>query len=75
MSGTWEIVCDVESSQVRRLAVPGGWLYQVEDRTHAVAGRVGDPNSWSFGWTAPVFVADTATALDAARKMISELAP
>jgi hypothetical protein len=47
----WQVVCDLPRSGVRRFAVPGGWLYQVEDLFH-------DGTENRFRWGAPVFVPD-----------------
>ena len=45
------------NDNVRRLRVPGGWLYQVEH--HAFVDPVeARPGHWIHGWHAPVFVPD-----------------
>lgn len=55
---SWDLVHDVEFERVRRLAVPGGWLYQTEiDQLHEVL-RVGEDSTRVIGWHPPVFVPD-----------------
>lgn len=60
MSHNWEPVVEVKAdSDVRRLRVPGGWLYQVVH--HAFVEPVdGKPGQWLYGWHAPVFVPDVS---------------
>lgn len=48
MSDTWEIVVDDRKESVRRLTVPGGWIYQTQtgrayDTAYGTCGRQGDP--------------------------------
>jgi len=56
----WEVVPikGDKNSAVRRLAVPGGWLYQVErfERREAVNADTSDV--FVSGWSDPVFVPD-----------------
>lgn len=51
----WEEIPGERDMRVRRLAVPGGWLYQVEhhQRMEPIANESGH---WIYGWHAPVFV-------------------
>lgn len=76
VSTVWEYIgSDVnDDNRVRRLPVPGGWLYQVSDQTRHEGGTVGDPDQWSYGWSAPVFVADAERATAEARSMIEKIA-
>lgn len=57
MSGSaWLVVHDEPHASVRRMAVPGGWLYQVERANLHSPGRVGEPSTSTYGWSSPVFV-------------------
>jgi hypothetical protein len=51
----WEEIPGERDMRVRRLVVPGGWLYQVEhhQRMEPIAAESGH---WIYGWHAPVFV-------------------
>jgi hypothetical protein len=51
----WETVCDEPGDQVRRIAVPGGWLYQTWMFTD-VSGVVPEAHRNVTGWSQPVFV-------------------
>lgn len=57
----WEVLPMPSTGEecVRRLKVPGGWLYQVEHRffLDPVESR---PGFWAHGWHAPVFVPEQA---------------
>lgn len=52
----WEVIHDEESERVRRMPVPGGWLYQVETWLWHHPGRDGEPVTYTSGWSPPVFV-------------------
>lgn len=55
----WEIINDHKEDGVRRLAVPGGWLYQVQcGRTYSTApGTCGrDNDRGTPTWFPPYFV-------------------
>lgn len=53
---SWETVHDEPNDRVRRMAVPGGWLYQVELYMVHNPRVKGEVSSSTHGWTAPVFV-------------------
>lgn len=53
----WEIVHDEPLARVRRMAVPGGWLYQVEI-DHRMEKHGDGEVANLFGWLPPVFVPD-----------------
>ena len=69
----WEMVCSEEQREVRRISVPGGWLYQIGDRT-VHAGQSGETDEWSTGWSAPVFVSDAERMIAEVRFMIEKIA-
>jgi hypothetical protein len=50
----WQIVCDKDPGMVRRMEVPGGWLYQ----TQSGRNYRGHPsnNDWYPLWSAAVYV-------------------
>jgi hypothetical protein len=53
---TWELVHDVAYERVRRMPVPGGWLYQTQiDQLHA-PGEYVPPGARVIGWHPPIFV-------------------
>ena len=58
----WEVIIDDEGEgsgcAVRRLAVPGGWLYQVSMDNLTISTLDGRGGSTQYGWSPPVFVAD-----------------
>lgn len=55
MTSPWEYVNDESGDHVRRIAVPGGWLYQVE--MHMTSDPVTcEPGVNHSGWSQPVFV-------------------
>jgi hypothetical protein len=59
MSDQWEIVVDDHSQSVRRLAVPGGWIYQTQDgrKYHSIAGTIGRAEDRGYPtWGPGVFV-------------------
>lgn len=41
---------------MRRVRVPGGWLYQAERHDWTEVQRAGEPASITSGWHPPVFV-------------------
>lgn len=51
----WEEITGADP-RTRRMAVPGGWLYQVEHQTHIEANSERS-GYWIICWHAPVFVA------------------
>ena len=53
----WTIVHDVAGERVRRFAVPGGWLYQVERVDTTESGEYA-PSVTTTGWHPPVLVSD-----------------
>lgn len=50
----WEVIHDGAGDHVRRVAVTGGWLYQVEMISES--RRLEEPTVTHVGWSAPVFV-------------------
>ena len=48
----------VDVGEVRRLGVPGGWLYQVAYADSEESTANGVPRIYHIGWHPPVFVAD-----------------
>lgn len=50
----WEYVNDESGDRVRRIAGPGGWLYQVEISMES--NRFDGPTVSYVGWSQPVFV-------------------
>ena len=60
MSEQWEMVHDVPYNRVRRMAVPGGWLYQVEVYLEMdfkyVDDDAGPISTTQVGWSAVQFV-------------------
>jgi hypothetical protein len=52
----WEVIRDKED-MVRRLAVPGGWLYQIQ-KGRAYIGHSSWGN-WEPTWHPPYFVSST----------------
>ena len=65
MSATWEVVvdhapgCAEWEGRVRRLEVPGGWLYQIWGFRDTETLREGPdvaPSTRTEGWGAPTFV-------------------
>jgi hypothetical protein len=65
----WEIVVHDEGAgsgrAVRRLAVPGGWLYQVSMDNLSVTTSEDGWATRQHGWSAPVFVPDAGRTRDA----------
>jgi hypothetical protein len=53
---------DVATSgdRVRRIAVPGGWLYQTQVALEHESGAHGEAPHYTSGWSQPVFVAEPA---------------
>lgn len=55
---TWEYIATTKPGvDVRRLRVPGGWLYQVELEDRTESTHTDQPTTFRYGWNAPVFVA------------------
>jgi hypothetical protein len=54
----WETVSAVIGRRVRRMAVPGGWLYQVEGvhRSRTISADFPDYEIITVRWSQPVFV-------------------
>lgn len=56
----WEIIHPCTPGEhfgdpgVRRLAVPGGWLYQVQRAEDEL--QIDGEDTWGFAWQPPVFV-------------------
>lgn len=61
MTNAWELLADCDPV-VRRMLVPGGWLYQVEHHQtmHPISA---EPGHYVLGWHAPVFVPDAGKAV------------
>lgn len=58
----WELVTSSEGVKVRRLEVPGGWLYQVELVTYHTGSHYNSNTETEMGWHDPVFVPCVAKA-------------
>jgi hypothetical protein len=56
----WEIVIDEVTNRVRRCAVTGGHLYQVERFDVEESPARGSEQVFHVGWSAPVFVPSPA---------------
>lgn len=61
----WEILRDKKMDMIRRIRVPGGWIYQVQQsiRYDSVAGTVG--RQYDQGeptWWQPIFVPQEITS-------------
>jgi hypothetical protein len=54
----WEVVPSSGGDTVRRRAVPGGWLYQVESIETMESYEYGSYTKTIIGWHPPVFVSD-----------------
>lgn len=54
----WEMVSGSMGARVRRMSIPGGWLYQVESirRARTITSEFPDYEIVSVGWGQPVFV-------------------
>lgn len=52
----WQEIAGARAERGRRLAVPGGWLYQVELFEDIVNISSDHPNHERRGWHPPVFV-------------------
>lgn len=52
----WEIIHDVPFERIRRMAIQGGYLYQVEIDEHQEVMHDGEPSVRRIGWHPPVFV-------------------
>jgi hypothetical protein len=52
----WEVINDADFERVRRIAVPGGWLYQVENCSRSESEEHGVSVIHHSGWHPPVFV-------------------
>ncbi len=54
MSDTWELVIEDRKQSVRRLVVPGGWIYQTQigreySTVHGTVGRERDQGTPTWG--------------------------
>lgn len=60
MRDHWETVSGIEEGRVRRMSVPGGWLYQVEivHRSRTISAEFPDYEIVRVGWSQPIFVPD-----------------
>ena len=57
----WELVnATGDGPRVRRAAVPGGWLYQVEHEFYVDADGERE-GYWVRGWHPPVFVPEVSS--------------
>jgi hypothetical protein len=54
--GEWEVINDADFERVRRIAVTGGWLYQVENCGRSESEEHGASVIHHSGWHPPVFV-------------------
>jgi len=63
MHDRWETVYEVLGSRVRRMIVPGGWIYQVESvqRSRTISEDFPSYEIARAGWGDPLFVADRST--------------
>lgn len=52
----WENISDEPGEGVRRRAVPGGWLYQVEAQMVVESVSHDEARKFISGWHPPVFV-------------------
>ena len=71
MTKQWEMLIVSIGDRVRRLEVPGGWLYQVE----IVSIDVESDQPVETWWGHPVFVADqgqVASTIEALQKLVMD---
>jgi hypothetical protein len=57
MTAKWELI-STSADDVRRLAVPGGWLYQVYGWNEQRSNSTEVADYTMSGWHPPVFVPD-----------------
>jgi hypothetical protein len=64
MHDNWEIVFVSKGNRVRRMPVPGGWLYQVESvyRSRTISEDFPSYEVVRAGWGQPLFVIDRRIA-------------
>jgi hypothetical protein len=60
----WVVVHDEPHERVRRMRVPGGWLYQVEYIGTLESAGTAEARKYIEGWHPPVFVAATEVKND-----------
>lgn len=61
LSAKWDLVVEAEHGHVRRVAVPGGWLYQAEIAITATSPVDNQTVVLSTSWSNPVFVPEVTS--------------